>query len=158
MIPSCKTSYPDWGFHGFTLSLHANTGTVPQSRPWQSPISFVPHHYTWQQAITEAVTSCSLQKPRFDPKPVHVGYVMDNVALEHVFSEYFGFPCMYHSISALYAYFIHIPLTQCILNNWANDSINKQNNYVTTHKHLAPQSTLHVLYRWHNRVTLFYNK
>jgi hypothetical protein len=27
------------------------------------------------------------------PGSSHVGFVVDNVALGHVFSEYFGFPC-----------------------------------------------------------------
>ena len=101
MIPNCKTSYPDWGFCGFTQSLHANTGTVLQSRPRPSPTPFVPHHYRRQQAIAEAVTSCSIQRPKFDPKPVHVGYVMNEMAMEQVFSQYFGFPYKYHSTSAL---------------------------------------------------------
>jgi hypothetical protein len=143
MIPSCKTSYPDWRFCGFTQFLHADTGTVHQSRPWPSPTPFVPHHYTWQQPIAEAVTSCSLQRPRFDPKPVHVGYVMNEMAMEQVFFEYFGFPCKYHFTSALYAYFIHLPLTRYNLSNWATDSIIKQHNFVTIYKQLVSHSTLH---------------
>jgi hypothetical protein len=27
------------------------------------------------------------------PGSIHVGFVVDKVALGHVFSEYFGFPC-----------------------------------------------------------------
>jgi hypothetical protein len=30
--------------------------------------------------------------PRFVPRSVHVGYVVDEVALGQVFSEFFGFP------------------------------------------------------------------
>jgi hypothetical protein len=32
---------------------------------------------------------------RFDPRSGHVGFVVDKVALEQVFSEYFGFPCQF---------------------------------------------------------------
>jgi hypothetical protein len=31
--------------------------------------------------------------PGFEPGSGHVGFVVDKVALEQVFSEYFGFPC-----------------------------------------------------------------
>jgi len=158
MIPSCKISYPDWGFCGFTQFLHANTGTVPQSRPWPFPTQLVPHYYVWQQAIAEPVTSCPLQRLRFDPKPVHAGYVMNEMGMEQVFSKYFGFPCKYHSTSSLYSYFIYLPLAQYNLSKWATDSIIKQQNFVTIHKHLVLHSTLHILCSWQNRVTLFENK
>jgi hypothetical protein len=32
------------------------------------------------------------RRPGFDPGSVHVGFVMDKVALEYVFPEYFGLP------------------------------------------------------------------
>jgi hypothetical protein len=32
------------------------------------------------------------RRPGFDPGSVHVGFVVDKVALEQVFPEYFGFP------------------------------------------------------------------
>jgi hypothetical protein len=32
-------------------------------------------------------------RPGFEPRSGHVGFVVDKVALEQVFSEYFGFPC-----------------------------------------------------------------
>jgi hypothetical protein len=35
------------------------------------------------------------QKPGFEPRSGHVGFVMDKVALRQVFSEYFGFPCQF---------------------------------------------------------------
>jgi len=34
--------------------------------------------------------------------PVCVGFVVDKVYLDCLFSEYFGFPCHYHSAEALY--------------------------------------------------------
>jgi hypothetical protein len=33
--------------------------------------------------------------PRFDPRLGHVGFVLNEVALGQVFSEYFGFPCQF---------------------------------------------------------------
>jgi hypothetical protein len=35
----------------------------------------------------------SVRRPEFDPWSDQVGFVVDKVALEQVFSEYFGFPC-----------------------------------------------------------------
>jgi hypothetical protein len=40
------------------------------------------------------VTGLPPRRPGFDPGSVHVGFVVDKVALGRVFSpEYFGFPC-----------------------------------------------------------------
>jgi hypothetical protein len=36
-----------------------------------------------------------LQRPGFDPRSNHVGFVVDIVALGQVFSEYFGSPCQF---------------------------------------------------------------
>jgi hypothetical protein len=33
------------------------------------------------------------RRPEFDPRSGHVGFVVNKVALGHVYSEYFGFPC-----------------------------------------------------------------
>jgi hypothetical protein len=40
------------------------------------------------------------QRPGFDPGSGQAGFVVDKVALGHVFSEYFGFPCQssFHQI------------------------------------------------------------
>jgi hypothetical protein len=35
------------------------------------------------------------RRPGFEPRSVHVRFVVDKVALEQVFSEYFGFPCQF---------------------------------------------------------------
>jgi hypothetical protein len=43
-------------------------------------------------AITQAV---SRQRPGFDPRSDHVGFMMGKVALGQVFPEYFGFPCQF---------------------------------------------------------------
>jgi hypothetical protein len=37
---------------------------------------------------------------RFDPESVHVGFLVDKVALGQVFLEYFGFPCQFHCTGA----------------------------------------------------------
>jgi hypothetical protein len=34
----------------------------------------------------------TLRRPGFEPRSSHVGFVVDKVALEQVFSEYVGFP------------------------------------------------------------------
>jgi hypothetical protein len=50
------------------------------------------------RAIAQAVTRrLSTAVARFDPRSSHVGFVVDNVALGHVFFEYFGFPANSHS-------------------------------------------------------------
>ena len=38
-----------------------------------------------------SVTSLSLWRPGFSPKPVHVEFAVDRVVLQHAFSEYFNF-------------------------------------------------------------------
>jgi hypothetical protein len=43
----------------------------------------------------------------FNPKPAHVGFVVDKVTLGQVFLEYFSFPLSFHQCST----FIHLPLT-----------------------------------------------
>jgi len=49
------------------------------------------------------VAGFSLQRPRFSPRPVHVGFVMDRVALGHVFLQVLQFSLfsiilqMYHT-------------------------------------------------------------
>ena len=35
------------------------------------------------------------RRSRFDPSPIKVRLVVDTVALEQIFSQYFGFPCQY---------------------------------------------------------------
>jgi hypothetical protein len=34
-------------------------------------------------------------RPGFEPRSSHVGFMVDEVALGHVFSEYVGFPCKF---------------------------------------------------------------
>jgi hypothetical protein len=47
--------------------------------------------------MAQAVSRWSLTaKARVDPESVHVGFVVDKVALGQVFSEYFGFSCQFH--------------------------------------------------------------
>jgi hypothetical protein len=35
------------------------------------------------------------RQPRFEPRSVHVEFVVEKVALGQLFSEYFGFPCQF---------------------------------------------------------------
>jgi hypothetical protein len=46
------------------------------------------------RAIAQAlVVGFPPRRPGFEPESVHVGFVVDKVALGQVFSEYLGFPC-----------------------------------------------------------------
>jgi hypothetical protein len=42
-----------------------------------------------------ALASIPPRRPGFEPRSGHVGFVVDKVALGHVFFEYFGFPCQF---------------------------------------------------------------
>jgi hypothetical protein len=51
------------------------------------------------------------RRPGFNPRSVHVGFVVDKVALGQDFSPSASvFPCQYHAINAPYS-FIHLPPT-----------------------------------------------
>jgi hypothetical protein len=49
--------------------------------------------FAWMYCGTSVTAGCLPQPPGFDPMSECVGFVVDNVALGHVSSEYFGFPC-----------------------------------------------------------------
>ena len=63
--------------------------------------------YVWATQNTSSflVAGPSPRRPRFDLRPVRVGFVVYGyvVALAHVFSGYFRFPCQYHFTSAPYS-------------------------------------------------------
>jgi hypothetical protein len=42
--------------------------------------------------LKRLVVGFPLRRPGFEPGSSHVGFVVDKVALGHVFSEYLGFP------------------------------------------------------------------
>jgi hypothetical protein len=44
--------------------------------------------------LKRLVAGFSTRRPGFKSGSIHVGFVVDKVALGQVFSEYFGFPCM----------------------------------------------------------------
>jgi hypothetical protein len=44
-------------------------------------------------ALVRLVADFPPRRPGFDPRSDHVRFVVDEVALGQVFSEYFGFPC-----------------------------------------------------------------
>lgn len=47
-----------------------------------------------------------MQRPRFHPRPTHVGYVVDKMVLAHVFLEVTQFfSCQFHSMVALFFIF-----------------------------------------------------
>jgi hypothetical protein len=47
----------------------------------------------FHSVTSKVVGPCHSSGAGFDPRLVHVGCVVDEVALGQVFSEYFGFPC-----------------------------------------------------------------
>jgi hypothetical protein len=59
------------------------------------------------RAVAQAV-SCRLPSAEagFDPRPVDVGFVVDNVLFGQVFSEYFGFPCQFSSHRLLHTHYL----------------------------------------------------
>jgi hypothetical protein len=57
--------------------------------------------------MAQAATGLSPQRPTLDPRPTLVGYVADEVALGHVFSQYFDFPNVIIVLSIL--------LTHCFM-------------------------------------------
>jgi hypothetical protein len=76
---------------------------------------FFPRHYTrkvfFQGAtmnnlllLRQLVTSLSLQRARVDPMPVHMGFVVDKVALGQVLQ----FPCDYDFITGPYSFLLLI--------------------------------------------------
>jgi hypothetical protein len=64
----------------FTNERCCNKILVEEQYEWAMP------QFRW------LVISLSLWRPRFNPMLVHVGFLVDKVALGHVFLEYFGFP------------------------------------------------------------------
>jgi hypothetical protein len=79
---------------------------------------------TWANVMghvmAQAVSRCPLIAEAWlqsQASPVHVGIVVDEVAMAQDFSEYFGFPCQYHSTNTSYS-FIHLSPTLCNLSNW----------------------------------------
>jgi hypothetical protein len=52
----------------------------------------LPFKLCWKERL---VAGFPLRRPRFEARLGHVRFVLDNVALGQVFSEYFGFPCQF---------------------------------------------------------------
>jgi hypothetical protein len=56
--------------------------------------------------LRSLVAGLSPRRPGFAPGSIYVGFVVDKVTLGQVFSEFFGFPCQYHSTVALRTHII----------------------------------------------------
>jgi hypothetical protein len=79
--------------HRFTLLENYLTHEIilwlsPSKRKFRLTSRAVP----WLKRL---VTGLSPQRPGFAPGSIHVGFVVDKVALGRFLSEYFGFPCRY---------------------------------------------------------------
>jgi hypothetical protein len=79
----------DTGAHMFLSTYHPSRSS---SAGQHINISHYLLHYK-NHAIAQA--GFQLRRPGFDPKSVHVGFVVDKVAMGQVFSEYFGFSCQF---------------------------------------------------------------
>jgi hypothetical protein len=68
---------------------------VSLSSPWQIPIYYLTlptPDYILSNSLTRLVTSLSPQRSRFDPSSVHVGFMVNTVALEQGFLRVLRFP------------------------------------------------------------------
>jgi hypothetical protein len=65
-----------------------------------SPSSLGPCH-------SSGLDGFSRRRPGFDPRSGHVGFMVDNVALWQVFSEYFGCPCQFSFHRLLHTHHHH---------------------------------------------------
>jgi hypothetical protein len=65
------------------LFLQLSCGAVLHCNMWSQL------HYDCSYAMAWAVTSLSLRRPRFDRRPVCVGFVVDKLAVEQVFLQVF---------------------------------------------------------------------
>jgi hypothetical protein len=55
--------------------------------------------------LRKLLAGLSLRRPAFDPRQVHVGFVVDEVALSHVpLPSTSGFPSLYSSTNAPYSF------------------------------------------------------
>jgi hypothetical protein len=68
---------------------------------------------TFERAVPgRLVTSFSLWRPVFTPKTVHVGFVVDKVALVQVLLKVLQFFCQYHFIDAPHPLMYHLVIGQ----------------------------------------------
>jgi hypothetical protein len=52
--------------------------------------------------LTRLVAGFLPRQPSFKPRSAHVGFLVDEVEMERVFFEYFGFPCQFSFYQLLY--------------------------------------------------------
>jgi hypothetical protein len=57
-----ETSYPDGGFCDLPQSLQANSGTLPQIRPWPLPFQFIVHLAPFHSTLVLRYWKASLNK------------------------------------------------------------------------------------------------
>ena len=76
------------------MLCHQNDTTVSYMQIRSANLLAIPNEVfkNFYCSMAQAVTTLALYRPGFDPRPVHVGSVVNEVALGLVFSKYFGFP------------------------------------------------------------------
>jgi hypothetical protein len=87
---------------GWTLRHSKNKKKKQSTRCWYLVTSTIFPLKTCQPSsrnkaapyLKRLVAGFPPRRPGFKPGSSHVGFVVDKVALEQVFSEYFGFPCL----------------------------------------------------------------
>jgi hypothetical protein len=78
------------------------------------------------QVVSHGLSS---QRPRFAPRSVHVGFVMNKLVMGQVFSKIFGSPCQYLSTMALR---IH---KTCGVNSRPNGGSSSETLIASPHQH-----------------------
>jgi hypothetical protein len=71
--------------------------------------------------LRRLVTGFPRRRPEFEHKSGHVGFVMGNVAVGHVYSEYFDFPYQFSSLSTA-------PHLSSIVRGWYNRPVSGLRN------------------------------
>jgi hypothetical protein len=67
---------------------------MPRSVWWPLYFLFLPNYHSYV-TVHHSILNYICSSPGFNPRSGNVGFVVDEVALEQVFSQYFGFSCQF---------------------------------------------------------------